>query len=243
MNHNRLAALPAGLHRLEQLERLDAAHNVLETVPASLFRCGCLQLVNLQSNRLKTLPAEVHALASLCSGGLQVKGNPGLVMPKRPEVAAAPGGEHYFLEFAAKGVLGEAHAGGGKGISRQRLGSSRAPHTKPPTSVKTPTARRDSSRGGDLILKGLAGAGATSPGSLLREDDEAGKAAAARFQATMAEADEAMRKPARLIDSMHGPDVDCSGIFGDLTELGEGYVIWRLENFVRGRLENTVAVE
>jgi hypothetical protein len=90
--------IPTGISRLVHLEQFIAASNKLECIPESLCRCTHLQRLVLHSNSLLQLPEGIYSLKNLKE--LDVRHNPNLVMPPKPEEGQMGSGEHlYNIDF------------------------------------------------------------------------------------------------------------------------------------------------
>jgi len=124
--------IPAGIGKLSSLEVFSAADNNLEMVREGLCRCASLKKLILARNKLITLPDAIHLTELLV---LDLKGNPDLIMPPKPqEMLKGSGLEYYNIDFSLQNQLRLAGASVPKDLAEQ-------------AAVKDPVARKRRLRG------------------------------------------------------------------------------------------------
>ena len=206
--------IPAGIGKLSSLEVFSAADNNLEMVREGLCRCASLKKLILARNKLITLPDAIHLTELLV---LDLKGNPDLIMPPKPqEMLKGSGLEYYNIDFSLQNQLRLAGASVPKDLAEQ-------------AAVKDPVARKRRLRGrrGDggeadedqkKVLKGMTDVATNREEGLV--DQEAESIKAKRW-------DEALEKPA--LDYSEFFDMDVGSLCG--------ITMWEIENFYPTQVE------
>jgi len=209
--------IPAGIGKLSSLEVFSAADNNLEMVREGLCRCASLKKLILARNKLITLPDAIHLTELLV---LDLKGNPDLIMPPKPqEMLKGSGLEYYNIDFSLQNQLRLAGASVPKDLAEQ-------------AAVKDPVARlkrlrRRRGDGGEAdedqrkVLKGMTDVAKDREVGLVDEAAESIKAK--RW-------DEVLEKPALDYSEFFDMDV------GSLT----GITMWEIENFYPAQVEEEV---
>lgn len=252
VNHNNIKALPREIGHLTALEHLHVASNGLTGIPLELCSCVRLRVLNLQDNAIAALPVQIHRLNQLVDGGLQLKGNPRVVIPAKPPPAPEPEAQSYFINFDQYGGA----LGGGSGcatpspLSRQRIGDSpfqsrmgsglnltdkfRRGNSGPGSSSSlVPSAHKGSAESEKLLLQGLNrlanakedamdGSPAVSSAPLNSGGESIGD--------TVGGTADPLLHPKRWKDNLKGPSMDAANIFPGAGSRA-GVLLWRMQNF------------
>lgn len=223
VNENKLnfESIPAGIGKLGALEIFSASYNDIEMIPEGLCRCGKLKKLNLSNNKLITLPESIH-LAEF--EVLDVKNNPDLVMPPKPQTDAVKGSgiEFYNIDFSLQSQLRRA----GAAVPAQIADSPSSTNLKEAALARKLRLRRarnqDSNGDKDSakILKGMQDI-ANEKNANSAEDD-------AMMQSL---------QPKKWEDSLEKPPLDYSEFFEEEDGQTVGLTIWEIENFLPNKIE------
>ncbi|XP_029432030.1 protein flightless-1 homolog isoform X2 [Rhinatrema bivittatum] len=211
MNSNKVDfdGIPSGIGKLINLEEFMAANNNLELIPESLCRCGKLKKLVLNKNRLVTLPEAVHFLTELEI--LDVRENPSLVMPPKPEDRTS---EWYNIDFSLQNQLRLAGASPAT-VAAAAAGSS----AKDPSARKMRLRRRKDSSQDDQakqVLKGMSDV-AQEKNKKMEENGDV------KYTDL---------KSRRWDQSLEKPHLDYSEFFTEDVGQLPGVSIWQIENFI-----------
>ncbi|KAI5719900.1 hypothetical protein M8J76_016466 [Diaphorina citri] len=223
VNNNKLdfEGVPSGIGKLSALEIFSAASNRLEMIPEGLCRCGSLKKLILSSNRLITLPDTIH-LSELQV--LDLKDNPDLIMPPKPQVAQKGDGiQFYNIDFSLQNQLGLAGA-----VVPQSVPPAPAPRDPIARKLRLRRAKRDQDNEADQdqakILKGMKDIAKDKN----KKSPEETRAAAESL------------KPKRWDEVLEKPPVDYSELFDEDTGQIPGLTIWEIENFLPNQVEEVL---
>ena len=208
--------IPAGIGKLSALEVFSAADNNLEMVREGLCRCASLKKLILARNKLITLPDAIHLTELLV---LDLKGNPDLIMPPKPqEMLKGSGVEFYNIDFSLQNQLRLAGASVPKELADQQQPKDKTERLR--------RLRRRKGDGGEAdeeqkkVLKGMTDV-AKDRNEMVVEGADSIKAK--RW-------DEALEKPSLDYSEFFDRDV------GSLC----GLTIWEIENFYPNQIEDNL---
>uniref|UniRef100_A0A8D8S4Y6 Protein flightless-1 n=1 Tax=Cacopsylla melanoneura TaxID=428564 RepID=A0A8D8S4Y6_9HEMI len=224
VNDNKLdfEGVPNGIGKLSALEIFSAASNRLEMIPEGLCRCGSLKKLILSSNRLITLPDTIH-LSEL--EVLDLKDNPDLVMPPKPQaIQKGDGVQFYNIDFSLQNQLGLAGA-----VVPQSVPAAPQPRDPIARKLRLRRTKRDQDSEADQdqakILKGMK---EIAKDKNQKRSPEESRAAAESL------------KPKRWDEVLEKPAVDYSELFDEDTGQIPGLTIWEIENFLPNQVEEVL---
>eukprot|EP00051_Salpingoeca_urceolata_P014250 m.181064 g.181064 ORF g.181064 m.181064 type:complete len:1330 (+) comp18028_c0_seq2:308-4297(+) len=215
VNSNELTALPDNMHKLQNMEHLQAGFNQLTEIPSRL--CGCVKLTKLHvpGNKLKTLPQGIYKLKNLKD--IKTLGNVGFRMPVRPPPEVDPEAEHYFVDFSQQIPQKKVP----RGPSLDRVDLKMSPTRKKDTPKRKARMSAQGSDDGQKIMQGLKDIAAQPKPrddmTAILEQNSPPKQA----------------KPAKKwAAGLSRPDIDYGEVFEDDVGDNLGLTVWRMENFL-----------
>ncbi|XP_076366000.1 FLII actin remodeling protein isoform X2 [Tachypleus tridentatus] len=209
--------IPSGIGKLHNLEIFMANNNNLEMIPEGVVRCGRLKKLMLAHNRLITLPESIHLLTDL--EVLDLRDNPDLVMPPKPQEAQKGKLEYYNIDFSLNTQLRLAGAVPSTPVSPS------APSKDPIARKMRLRRRKEGEADSDQakVLKGMSDLAKEKNKDPNKQQDDNKNISL---------------KPKRWDEALEKPPLDYSQFFEDDVGQIPGIMCWEIENFLPNQVED-----
>ncbi|XP_022250914.1 protein flightless-1 [Limulus polyphemus] len=209
--------IPSGIGKLHNLEIFMANNNNLEMIPEGVVRCGRLKKLMLAHNRLITLPESIHLLTDL--EVLDLRDNPDLVMPPKPQEAQKGKLEYYNIDFSLNTQLRLAGAVPSTPVSPS------APSKDPIARKMRLRRRKEGEADSDQakVLKGMSDLAKEKNKDPNKQQDDNKNISL---------------KPKRWDEALEKPPLDYSQFFEDDVGQISGIMCWEIENFLPNQVDD-----